>query len=545
MTTTPADPIAAAQARENFPVASRLIAPALRPAVLAFYRLVRGADDIADAPELAAHDKIARLQALDAILAGDHAAAGDDALGRDAMALRGICDRQAVPILHARQLLQAFLADAASRPCRNWSDLLAYCRFSAAPVGGFLLDLHGEPSRARRASDALCTALQILNHLQDCKADWRDLKRCYIPTEWLAAEALAPEDLLIDRSRDAHRRVFQRVIAHVHEMLREAAPLAGQLGDHRLAQEAAGILALAKALARRLERRDPLAGRVELGRLHKLAVFSAAALGGALRRGWAPRSSFDLAMRLFPASAREPIRAIYRLARRVDDIADGPAAPERKRAAMAAWHAEIDALYESRPTDPLTRALLPFIARLPRAEFHALIDGLQMDADGPVHAPDRATFRLYCRRVAGSIGVLVLAACERTAAEDGAFAVQLGEAFQMVNILRDIEEDAQRGRLYLPAELLRDAGMDPQSEPHAIIADPRLDLVRRAFVREIDQAFARVDPLTTPGARIGGINAMMTTYRQIFLQLKQSPGVAPKLRWRDRCRTLVAAMRAA
>ncbi len=546
MIPSPPDSIAAAQARENFPVASRLIASALRPAVLAFYRLVRGADDVADSATLAPSAKTARLTRLDAILQGDDPREGDDALERDALALRRVCERHAVPIVHARHLLQAFLADASARPCRSWSDLVAYCRFSAAPVGGFLLDLHGEESGARRASDALCVALQVLNHLQDCQKDWRDLKRCYLPTDWLAAEGLTPEDLLAARATDAHWRVFRRVLAQVRELLGDAAALDRQLADHRLAQESAGILALAQALARKLEREDPLAGRVELGGLRKAIVFATAALRITLRRGAARRSSFDLAMRLFPAQARAPIRTIYALARRVDDIADGPAPAPRKRVAMAAWHAEIDALYDGRPSDPLTRGLLPCAARLPRQELHALIDGLEMDGDGPIHAPAREQFQLYCRRVAGSIGVLVLAACGRTSAQDVAFAEQLGEAFQMVNVLRDLAEDARRGRLYLPAELLREAGMDPAADVGAIIGDPRLDQARRSFTQQIDHAFARVEQLAQAmsGPRIGAISAMTSTYRQIFSQLKASPGAAPKLRWRHHCSTLVAAMRA-
>ena len=546
MTTSSPDSIAAARARENFPVASRLIAPALRPAVLAFYRLVRGADDVADSATLAPGEKIARLQRLDAILGGDASPDSSDQLQRDALALREICARQAVPILHARHLLQAFLSDAASRPCRSWSDLVAYCRFSAVPVGGFLLDLHGEEPDARRASDALCIALQVLNHLQDCQQDWRTLKRCYVPTDFLAAQGLTPDDLLAARSTAAHRRVFERMLAQVTELLREATSLDRMVADHRLAQESAGIVALAAALARKLAHADPLAGRVELGRLHKLLVFSTAAFGVTLRRGLARRSSFDLAMRLFPASARGAVRAIYAFARRVDDIADGPASTERKHAAMVAWHAEIEALYAGRPTDPLTRALLPYVERLPRLEFHALIDGLEMDGNGPLHAPDHAQFRLYCRRVAGAIGVLVLAACDRVAPEDHAFAVQLGEAFQMINIARDVAEDAQRGRLYMPAEFLRAVGIDPAGDVQAIIGAPRFADARAAFLREIDLAFAQVETLArlSPGARIAAIRAMMATYRRLFAQLKRSPGVVPKLRWRDHVCTLVAAMRA-
>ncbi len=140
---------------ENFPVGSRLVAPAHRPAVHAFYRFARAADDIADDPAREADAKTALLEAHDKALV--EGIEGPE----EALALRVILLERGLATDHPRQLLQAFLADARGRPCRTWSDLIAYCRFSAAPVGRFLLDLHGEDKALWPASDALCTALQI------------------------------------------------------------------------------------------------------------------------------------------------------------------------------------------------------------------------------------------------------------------------------------------------------------------------------------------------------------------------------------------------
>lgn len=543
MDTTAPDPIAAARASENFPVASRLIAPALRPAVLAFYRVARGADDIADDPALAAATKEARLRALDAVLDG---APPDPAwlLARDASVLREVCRRHAVDVIQPRHLLQAFLADAVNRPCRSWSDLMAYCRFSAAPVGRFLLELHGEPPQAARASDALCTALQILNHLQDCQADWRNLKRCYVPLDWLSAEGLTPDVLLESRTSPALRRVFDRMLEKVDLLLTEARALAGLVQDRGLAAESAGIVAIAAALAHALRRGDPLAGRVALGTVTKLRVFGSAALGQAR---WPSRSSFALSIRLFPARARRIIAAVYALARRLDDIVDGPASLAAKQAAMAAWHAEIVRLYAGAPEEPLTAALRDDAPVLPREEFDALIDGLAMDAGGPIHAPERAEFERYCRGVAGAIGVLVLAACGHTSEADRAFAAQLGEAFQTVNVLRDIDEDAARDRLYVPADVLRRAGLDPQRSLASLRDDPRFAEARRLMIAEATAAFDAAARLAeaAPGSRIFAVRLMTATYRRILTRIARRPDIRPRLGWRDHCAALAAAMRGA
>ncbi len=265
---------------ENFPVGSFLIEPALRPVVATYYRFARAADDIADDPAIEPHEKIRRLETLDAILTGKSEDQRDPA-ALLALALREEFSSRRLTIEHATYLLQAFRADATNRPCRSWSDLLAYCRYSAAPVGRFLLELHGEARTTWTSGDALCAALQILNHLQDCQKDWRDLQRLYIPKDWLDQGKLTPDALLETRASPALRAVFNQVLDGVDRLHATASALPRQIADRRLRMEATAILALSRRLARRLRRRDPLAGRVSITNVDKLIAL----LYGALR-GW-------------------------------------------------------------------------------------------------------------------------------------------------------------------------------------------------------------------------------------------------------------------
>jgi phytoene/squalene synthetase len=147
---------------ENFPVASRLIAPKHRPAVLAFYEFVRVADDIADHSKLAPAEKLERLDRLEAALLGEHDAEPEG------VRLRGVLRERSLSPVHAQHLLRAFRQDVTKLRYENWDDLIDYCRYSAMPVGRFVLDVHGESQATWPANDALCAALQIINHLQDC-----------------------------------------------------------------------------------------------------------------------------------------------------------------------------------------------------------------------------------------------------------------------------------------------------------------------------------------------------------------------------------------
>ncbi|MEQ8584947.1 MAG: squalene synthase HpnC [Thalassobaculaceae bacterium] len=259
---------------ENFPVASLLIARDLRPAVRAFYAVARAADDIADDASLSEAEKLRLLNGIDAALA-DRADTGTEigrpredsietaALAAAARAGRILADRD-VPTVHIARLLQAFRRDAVRPRTADWAELMAYCADSANPVGRFLLDLHGESGAHHPASDALCTALQILNHLQDCGDDYRELDRVYLPADWLAEAGVAPGDLAASRSTPGLRRVIDRCLARVTDLLTLARPLPLRLRSARLALETAVVLALADALARRLAVSDPLAERVQV-----------------------------------------------------------------------------------------------------------------------------------------------------------------------------------------------------------------------------------------------------------------------------------------
>lgn len=250
---------------ENFPVGSILIAAPLRPHVAAFYAFARAADDIADAPGLEPAKKRQLLDRFEAGLDGTADAPACAHRLRQSLAACGVSDA------HARDLLAAFRRDAQNPRCADWDDLMGYCALSAHPVGRFLLDLHGEtPARAPAAyaaSDALCAALQVLNHLQDIAADRTALDRIYLPQDWLATEGVAEADLAAPGATPGLRRVIDRALDGCDVLIAAAAPLPRRLRARRLAAESAAIVALARRLAARLRAGDPLAGRVALSRL--------------------------------------------------------------------------------------------------------------------------------------------------------------------------------------------------------------------------------------------------------------------------------------
>ncbi|MBL8643068.1 MAG: squalene/phytoene synthase family protein [Rhodospirillaceae bacterium] len=275
MVAAPSPDFAAKAAAENFPVAGWFIAPALRPAVASYYAFARAADDIADGTD---RTVIQKLKALD-----DMEASIPQGLGP-------ILQKHNVPLTTATDLLTAFRADARGTPTRTLADLMAYCRHSAAPVGRFLLSLHGETA-GQSESDALCAALQILNHVQDARADIETLKRCYIPLDWLAAEGVALMDLLdpdnasrpppgVEPLRDdyAHAspaptqapdpakitRCLQRLLDQAEHLLVLAAPLPRAVNSRGLAAQSAAILCLAQRLLARLRKHDTWALRVRL-----------------------------------------------------------------------------------------------------------------------------------------------------------------------------------------------------------------------------------------------------------------------------------------
>ncbi len=246
---------------ENFPVGSLLIRAELRPHIHAFYDFARNADDIADDPAMPAGEKVRRLDHIGVVLIGD-----SDEGSPSAVRLRESLDQTGVSPQHALDLLQAFRQDAVKTRYADWAELMDYCRFSAMPVGRHVLDLHGEQHVTYAPSDALCAALQVLNHLQDCAGDLAALDRCYVPQQMLAAAGTDTDAIRAKSASPALRSVLDDLLTRTDALNRDGALLPGQVRDRRLRMETAVIAGLSQRLARRLRRRDPLAMRVKLRR---------------------------------------------------------------------------------------------------------------------------------------------------------------------------------------------------------------------------------------------------------------------------------------
>jgi farnesyl-diphosphate farnesyltransferase len=244
---------------ENFPVGSLLIRRDLREHVHAFYAYARNADDIADSAALAPDEKIARLDAMEDVLLGRRDTGSPSAMRlRDSLAVTGVAP------CHSTDLLIAFRRDATKLRYASWDDLYDYCRYSAMPVGRHVLDLHGEDRATHEPSDALCTALQVLNHMQDCATDLAALDRCYLPVDLLERCGTSVDELRGPVETPGLRRAFDRLLDHVDALNVVAIGLPRRTRSRGLRLETAVIAGLASRLARRLRRGDPLAWRVKL-----------------------------------------------------------------------------------------------------------------------------------------------------------------------------------------------------------------------------------------------------------------------------------------
>lgn len=251
---------------ENFPVGSLLIAPSLRPVIHAYYRFARVADDVVDNQILNSEQKLARLNGLKSVLLGQLEAPKNRADGQSAALLRVALLDYEVPFEVASDLLVAFSMDAKKNRYENWEELEEYCRYSANPVGRFLLTLHHESEESFPYSDALCTSLQIINHLQDAASDLKNLDRCYIPLTWLSNEGIGVEALLEPKMSPALRRVFNRVLDRVTVLNHHSMALMPLISYRRMRLEAAVIVGLCKRLTKRLYLQDALAERVKLSK---------------------------------------------------------------------------------------------------------------------------------------------------------------------------------------------------------------------------------------------------------------------------------------
>ena len=244
-------------------------------------------------------------------------------------------------------------------------------------------------------------------------------------------------------------------------------------------------------------------------------------------------SSFYAAMRLLPVAERGAMFAIYGFCRQVDDIADEPHYSDPERiAGLDRWRSNIEALFSGAP--PAEVAFLKGPVEhfgLNKSDFLAIIDGMQMDVGSPIRAPDFATFDLYCDRVASAVGRLSVRVFGMDDSPGQDLAHHLGRALQFTNILRDLDEDADMGRLYLPNEALLDGGVTGET-PHEILNHPGIDGACRWVAKLAQHHYVAADSILSarPAGRLRAPRVMSAVYGEILRRMVRQGWVAPRTR---------------
>ena len=462
---------------ENFPVASRLLPPKMRPHVLAVYTFCRSTDDISDATAPPA-ERLARLDEWEEELV----AAKGGAAKRDVFAaLSHTIRRFDLPLKPFQDLLSAFRQDVTTFRYPDYEALLDYCRRSAHPVGRIYLMLHGtRDADAFRASDAICTGLQIANHLQDIREN-AERGLVYMPQDDMRRFGACDDDLLKDAATPQLRALLVHHVNRTKRHFREGLPLfyriRGRAGREFRAIWRGGVAAL-DAISR--EKWDVCAGSPKLTKRDKarslLAAFRPIRRLESLVDGRAEeelnrkfclwlvrqsRSNFYLSFFTLPEAKRRAIIAVYAYCRMADDIADEPGDAERKKTLLREWREAAGRLEdeEEKPAHPIIKELARAARRydLPQAHFEAICDGVAMDLEERGFEEFRE-LEDYCDKVASAVGLACLGIFGAKSESAKNYAVSLGRALQMTNILRDVWEDAGRGRVYLPRREMEEYG---------------------------------------------------------------------------------------
>jgi len=242
-------------------------------------------------------------------------------------------------------------------------------------------------------------------------------------------------------------------------------------------------------------------------------------------------SSFYAAMRILPRARREAIFEIYGFCRAVDDVADAHGPREPRLAALAQWRADVHALYAGEPPARLRGLVEPVRCYdLSREDFLAIIAGMEMDVTADIRAPDFSTLDLYCDRVASAVGRLCVNVFGMEAEAGTALAHQLGRALQLTNILRDLDEDAARGRLYLPREALEAAGIRID-DPALVLMHPALGAACAPVIERAKNHFRAADAIMdrSPRGAIRAPRIMAEAYKRILTRLVERGFSAPRV----------------
>jgi len=466
--------------KENFPVASLLLPRKVRARVVALYRFARHADDIADDTTLDSEVRLTALKHADDVLTGNVCGADIPLWARGYVDLinSGYATRR-----QGRALLSAFMQDVSKSRYTNWDELIDYCQRSAAPVGRAMLELHQEWEADMVASDALCNALQILNHLQDLKEDYRDRDRVYFPSSWFDNDVSV---LGHDSSTEKVRLAINNALDKVDKLLAIANNLPVTVNSTRLRAEILTILNIARLLSLKLRQEDPLDHKVKLSKMTVLGCFlrgiAKSLVTTKSQQGYAMGrtrgSSFFLPLLRLPKDRRKAMFSLYAFCREIDDAVDDAPDIASGKDNIAFWNSEVSYLFNDSdvtiyPKHPVTRSLVLLKNRyaLEQDYFSEMLAGQEMDLHGVVK-PSFEELELYCYRVASCVGLLSIPifGCNNNKAKK--YAEYLGKGMQMINIARDVVEDARRGRIYLPQEWLDDAGIGDISADDIALCTP-------------------------------------------------------------------------
>lgn len=536
---------------ENFAIGSRLLPRSTRRWLAAIYAVVRVADDLADEEDATPNGSAAaRLDALDAWERGLAAAAeGGDAPHFAQRAAGAAVRSLGLPLDSFRALFRAFRRDLVQTRYATYADLLSYCRDSANPVGELVMRLFSvvPDERMRRASDAICTGLQLVNHWQDVACDARR-GRLYLPLEDCARFGADPEAILRGEDSPELRRLIEFETARARELLESGGELLGGVGG-RLRLEVAlfrrGGLAACDALARAEYAVAAGAPRVETR--DRLAIVVRGLRDAVTARSWDPAgegtldprvrkayehcaaivrrsgSSFSAAFWMLPAPRRRALHAVYAFCRLADDIADDPSIAGDRLALIARWRSELEAAYLGKSEHPVGIALGDAVHRfrLPQEVFEDLLLGVESD----LRAEPFERFedlRRYCYRVASTVGILVVNLLGARGPRVREWAETLGIAVQLTNVLRDVGNDAASGRIYLPQEDLVRFGVRPET----LLAGEGGDALRLLLAYEAERArlfYERADALlpVVERRRLRPALAMGAIYRALLDEIHE------------------------
>ncbi len=479
---------------ENFPVASRLVPRDKRDALAAIYAFARYADDIADEPGQGGQS--VRLDAL----AEWRRKLNDCYAGKVEhpvfVALRDAVEEFSLSQEHFENLLRAFESDVRVSRHENFESLLAYCTCSANPVGRLVLELFGHRDEELfLLSDRICTALQLANFWQDVRVDF-ERDRIYLPLDDLNRFKVSLEDLRAQKLDDRWTGLMQFEIARTRDLFEQGRALPEKVRPELRRQlrltwlGGMAILSRIEAAGYDVFRRRPTLGKGDFLRLYMRArsPLDAGRNGSEDAALTTPVDRTPARVRLTNARAtnfyysfvfltrekREAIEAVYAFARRGDDLVDGNLTSDQAKSEIFGYRAILDACYSDigdRGAEPpndvrelhaLSEAVKRF--NIPRQYFEDLIAGFAMDletGDGPVRYATFEELARYCYHVAGSIGLISIAIFGYRDPRARDYALNLGTALQLVNILRDVQSDARRGRIYLPGEDLKRFGVEP------------------------------------------------------------------------------------